>query len=1021
MELESWILSLQQGNQEANNQLIALKENPDSIQMFLACLKSTQNPIVKHFCVVIIRSIFSKNIHAFPIQFQEILMNEYFALIQHEQNMTIRNNMAEFLSLLNPSPENGLISKIIDFSNSLLITENPVFVATGLLIFRNLNIFLPEFSELLVHLSSIAFRFIQTDDFECRYQALAVLNSIIISDVDTPLQNEPEFPKVLLSLSQKVNNQPVDPKEASEIFTALSCALQSEYPLFFEYIPVIANYFAVLLRNTNVDYSIRISATDSALDLIKVGFEAIGPEIVKLLLDNLVIFSIEMATAFPESEDYAFVENLVDSLDTCLEQSDIFNIFYPMVQNLFNPANIMESRVSLTILSSLVSLDEECTLENMDTILQFLHSGLKSEDPFIPTASAKVINKLCSDIQDNIDMYIDDLLPLLFSRLNMLDCIDAASRLIDTCQELPEDYMNYINCIITIIPSNPNLVDRLVELLISFIDKIEFINEDLFDLLNPLITNFSNYDNLKANAVSFFGSLIKVCPNKTVSLINHYAQIACSLITETGYKENTQILQFFDNVVANQAPEIKAHISNILQITLQIININPQHERIMCEIKAKNQRSTANHGNEIENEEDEDEDDLYSYVSSIYVEMIQTAAFLLGDICKNFTADVGPHLTNIVTFIQNKMSDIYSGPTVFIRILDQISEAFIALNADISPILTILTDMIAVGKDLDEDSISAIWETMSLIMSNGGKPLVERYAPEITTNLLAIFSQKKNFYLDKRNSYDFKKQYRAPLFQTLNTFIDEMGEDSLQYVQPFMPFLCRMNDTPTLKSNSDAALTLAKIGTILPPSPDSDKILEASMLSSLNNITGKKANHNIANAFSTLLCIMNARPALLEPHIQNLIQGCNQIVQQVIAGQQVSQTVVNSAVTLWLLISQITNMQNATIENLTNALDVSHFDIDMPDLVIVANFVAFCSQNPQVFENLKGYFIQIASYVFASSQSLIKKIPANALNILIGLLKSNSNEDILVLLQFNRTLMMRIENNICLLQGGTQQ
>ena len=1004
MDLETLIFQMLQGSKEAENKLIQMKDEKQSLPIFLNFINSTSNPILRQFSAVMIFRMVKMYIDEMDLQFQGQIYEFFIKLIPNEEKMETRYTMCDIAieMRLDPTYKSSLL--LLPFAMNLLQTNNGMLISTGLYIFHNIFEYLPDEQKEPVadNLFMVAVQCIGSEDYQCRIQAMNVLVDISFPEPYTNMFYNNDYMDMVVMLTKKITEHPVEIEETGKILDLANAAVKSILENFVDKVPVLSELIVSIISNTNIDQAIRINATETLSCLIEYAFELIEP-FKNDILSQCVAFSIELSNTMPESEDYSFISNIIQEISRYSESSSIFDFLFEMIINILKSNGIMETRVAFIILANLIEIYEENTEDNIQQIVSMIKDGLmKNDNIFIPEAAAMALSALCKYCEvppEELLIEVDNIIPLLFQNIGIIKCMHAISHLLSITNDPPKNIIHYIQYIISIMPNfSGDMQENLIIILNSFLESICDPDESIFSLVEPVIHALLRGEIIqKSYAIQCFGKLINICPKSTHQYINDYIKNALCLITPDNYEAASSGLEFFENVINSQSIFLTDYINQLFQLIINILTT-----------------AQPNYTESDDNDEDEEEAERKQFEAiRVFESLISNSLRFLAQICSTFPRQIEPNLETVYNILIKKMSDVSDDVVQSsIEAFDNLSEAYIDLGYDVSILLETIFQQIQGGNANSLEQLAILWKTAAVIIGNAGKNSIMKFVDDIAKILLNVFSHKINIYNNKGDNTEFNDSLRNPIFFALETFINELGPDFSKYAPSFLPILHKIASCQNSKSQAYASLLLAEIGSFLPDSPESESIINTAIQIALNSISSsKKSNSKKIKSFSILTVVTDSKPQYLQAQAQDLLQLCENNFHCIMAGQPIIPEIINGTFTLWSSLVRQFHIQTVSLETIANIFNIIQINQESTDLIYAAKFVLYCAQ---FREQLNQIFLHLSVSVFSSSRFILSKLNNETKAFMVSVIETNDPQNIEHVLRYNQTLMQKIKNNISL-------
>lgn len=1039
---ETIFLLINEASQEAHATLISIFEDPSSIALFLECLQSTQHNSIKLFCLTTIRRMIIDRSDSFPIEMQQNIFSSITNLIENEADNTLRDNMGEFITILKLDPEAPSSISCVEFALSLIQTKQVPLVSTAFFIIYNSYNSLPpeQQQEIFQTILPTSIEHLLNPDTNCRLNSMRLIINLLFED-EISIDDDPNTSSLFNDLSNailqnvnRINTEPFEFNEPGYVYGLANVAIKN-CKYFDEYIPAFTEMFLTFLSNTEIDVMSRYNALENINQLFETAIDQIEPYQPKLI-EGCISLAVEIATNEPDIQDV--IDDIIDWFQSSLSPDEAYQIFSEAAGALISSNDIVQARVAFDIFSCIVEESVDSVNDDMDSIINHLLTYLEPKNitdgegniiEFIPISCAKVIISLCENNPNGVLPHVEKLIPLLFNYIWIKECMDAIKRLTTVTYLPPEKCEEYLQQTLTWIESSmsdqssnvkadPEL---LIEMLISLLEMINRQNESIYSTIMPLVQLIIESPNFtpsqKMLAAQLFGILVKICPQSATDEIDNFVQFSLGLFSSDDSETNLSVVEFLEIILLNQSKYIAPYINDLFESLQKLFYESKQNIELI-----KSSISTVPN----ENEDEEEDDEGKSYISPIkkLVLLQQSILNLLSTICLIYPSQTSGYFEHIFGMHQEFISTQSDKPDLIIGSItdfENLSNAYMSTGSDIYELLMFLIN------ELNNSDIiikKELWKEISVVMAIGGGQLIKRCAAEIVENLSYVFFKRMKIYNERGNEDEINHKFRNPVFTVLDTFIEELGNECLQFIGegsdfPLIEVLYSMTNRQN-KSQCYAARSLAKIAATLEVENETgDRFANLALQTAMNNYKEKDVNTQICG-LTILNVILNFRPDLIDPIKGDLIEFTTSIINKNLAGSPDNEIFLNECVILLFSMVRIYSLASEeNIELIRAASDLPALDFDSPDLIPYSLFARYILQFDQ--ENFRDFYMYLLTFIMSSSQLILRKFDHDTLVEFARELSGLSEDEILGILQWNLTKLDLLQSNIAMFLGGDQE
>lgn len=1036
-QLENLIKSMQSGSEEANQELYSIIHDIESIFLFLECLQSTGDNYVKSVCLYSIKNMVILYRDDLSIESQQTLFNAITSLIPEEANDSTRDIMGEFITYLKIDPDFSSSIQATQFSASLIESKQDPLISTAFyIIYHSFNHLPEDHQQMIFHLIyPIAVEHLMNPYFNCRYNSLTLLDFLISKDDNFDIINSEEFLPInqqltaaILQNASRCNTETVSSNEINRIYSLANSAIKC-VQCFGDCIEQFAEIFLELLFKTEIDPMVRYGAEQNIENLFTTAIDQIE-SLQQKIIEGCVQLSIEYVSNYPDAVHINC--ELIDWLQVTLSQEETYHIFYGIAVTLIESNDITQVRIAFDIFESIISLPKDCILDDMDNIIDFIFTFLDPDNntnedgdlfEFIPKACANVIISLCKYFRDEISVHTESLIQLLFNYIHILRCLRAIIELTTTIELSPENCQEYIQqtckCIESVLSdadsSSIIIFDSLVELLTSFLEMINRQDESQYSNIAPfvqLLTDNSEFSpSQKMLGVNLFGKLVIICPQSASGDIDNFIKFSLELFSEDDSETNKMIVEFLNTIASNQSKCLEPYVADIIESLINQIDVSEEQLKALL----------LNQENEEEEEEDQNEDVEYvSPTKSIY-DMQGCILALLSTICSIYPTQTCNYFEKVHSLLETYINS--RDPDLAISAIEDfgyLSEAYVTIGSDVDGLLKTLIEQLSDPDMLYVDIVAELWKGISVVLANAGSQLIKQRSAEIVNILDSVLFKRKNYYNEKGDVEEIGLIFRHPVFMVLDIFIEELGIESLQYIEQFIEVLDTMANNRQKNTHCFAARSLAKIGSILPPDDENgDRFINLALQIGLDDIKQKTVTMQICG-FSTIYIVLNHRPDLIDPIKGDLLDFTASIMKRCSAGAAENIDVLSECSILFLSIVRVFNLvDDSIIDMISEATQYAKLDIDSPNLIPFALFASFIIQYGQ--EEYMDFYLYVVLLILSSSQMILRKIEPDTLIEFAKAISSLPEEEIVGKLQWNLTKFEILQRNVANILGEGQE
>ena len=559
------------------------------------------------------------------------------------------------------------------------------------------------------------------------------------------------------------------------------------------------------------------------------------------------------------------------------------------------------------------------------------------------------------------------------------------------------------------------IFDSLVELLTSFLEMINRQDESQYSNIAPfvqLLTDNSEFSpSQKMLGVNLFGKLVIICPQSASGDIDNFIKFSLELFSEDDSETNKMIVEFLNTIASNQSKCLEPYVADVFESLINQIDVSEEQLKALL----------LNQENEEEEEEDQNEDVEYvSPTKSIY-DMQGCILALLSTICSIYPTQTCNYFEKVHSLLETYINS--RDPDLAISAIEDfgyLSEAYVTIGSDVDGLLKTLIEQLSDPDMLYVDIVAELWKGISVVLANAGSQLIKQRSAEIVNILDSVLFKRKNYYNEKGDVEEIGLIFRHPVFMVLDIFIEELGIESLQYIEQFIEVLDTMANNRQKNTHCFAARSLAKIGSILPPDDENgDRFINLALQIGLDDIKQKTVTMQICG-FSTIYIVLNHRPDLIDPIKSDLLDFTASIMKRCSAGAPENIDVLSECSILFLSIVRVFNLvDDSIIDMISEATQYAKLDIDSPNLIPFALFASFIIQYGQ--EEYMDFYLYVVLLILSSSQMILRKIEPDTLIEFAKAISSLPEEEIVGKSQWNLTKFEILQRNVANILGEGQE
>ncbi|OHT16280.1 hypothetical protein TRFO_13285 [Tritrichomonas foetus] len=985
--------------QAAVNQLNTLFENPQIISVLLNIAANVPNQRYKDYSIVNFSASIRRHQINLPTEFILGLKPQLVHLLQTDINLNSKKIICDQLYTWDfQYSKSGFGTDFIVIASQML--QSPQLEAAGFYFISKILDYqsLPNFTPNLVqHLYQLCSKYLASPDFELRKISYGFLQQLF-SVTDLFNQMIGSFEPIAQQLLQHFHllfttNQ--DPSEATEIFNVFSAMMSYLDEYFYNtFMPIITELKTMLL-NPNVDSMIRISSTC----LLVVACE-IFPDVINSQIDDFIMtlaqFTIELVSTEGDQDllttPSEFYLKVAESLLEETDPFDILNIFMQTVQKLGTTNNPVSIMIIFMIFDSLSAICIEPMVEQFEQFEIFINNALQSNNPTLVESAASFMKTICKESPTISYRLLDTFEPILLNFVVSDIVVDTLTSIYDLSDKVPQNYQNSLQVLLnqlTTNSANPIHVEKIVEAISYLVLNVERIEDEIFTTVRPFLLQLlqSGVDGLNS-AIFCFSAFAHSSPVLVKNDLASLADAINSALQMNDLRLNNNCANAITNLIDMLPQSFGQYCPQLLPSLISIFdndNLSPQL-------------------NDDDNDNDDNPENLefmekLQYYTAMRCDILTAITTIFNTFPKELESQADLIAERVIKSLHalDESVEILTGAYNASR---ELVPGFLKINKDPSQIIEQLLESSNMFDDVD--TIVSFWDTIAVIITSCGRPLLDKYGESIFQTLLNIFNHKEAYSKTKKR-FELRKELIRPITKVVSRFFVDFGAGGAQYAQAGIDFLKNIVKT-TKNAAGLAARTISNIIKVYAPQLNN---LINETLGLVSALVTSKNDENREAAFDTINTLLYLNSSSIQNQVPQIIQSTFDVI---VNNTKYSNLLIESAVALWCSCVMVYKVQ-ITQEQLECVLNYFPPSSNSVLLEYSASFAVYAAnQWPSVFTAEELMCTAIA--VFASDDYVMRVIPPENGSFLASVLSSTPQEKIIENIRSDENQLLKIQRHV---------
>lgn len=968
--------------------LLEAVKHPQFIISYINIMKSDQKTSYKRLAAVLLRRLIFLYINSNDYSIDELNMiyQELIIIFQNDPNSVIKCSVCDIISLLSLD-ENGdnIYNFFIPVLNDYLaknIYLDSVFYAYS-------EIFLQFDDEKKCELADFLFDYclaaLENGNIQTRINALTLLNKFV-PRIDEPLTEKfntcSDLAITINNMTSKLLAPDSDPNEANTFFNLVSDIIFSSCQCFENYHVKYAEFLGSSIIDENIDQLVRKSSLIALESLFEVSIDSLD-EIIVDIMNNVILFSVELCRDGPDSDDIDVFTQLFDQILEEKEQDEIFDMFYPIIEEFLKSEESYTVKVGFELFCDVITKCYDVVPSIKEEIISFMVYGLgldESQNSFVIASVCKCIVSLCNaipeDMHDTIDILVNNLVPKLY----FLPVANALKTVISVSTEPPANANEILKHLLeSVLGSTKEYQECLIEIINGIIENVKSLEEGFYEEYKVVLIPLLEGDSMqKGSAINGFKSLATLAPQ---SFLNDFKQLLSLFVgfsAENDWQLNTAVCDFIAETCTSYSNTQSEYVSELVPLICDIRNL-PMID--------------------TENDEEEDDDEKENLLYNQYNEMKSIALNTLATLFSYLPELMQVNLEQISKFCFSDLdSAIDSVRNTACASLLLMAKGYEKINADPSPIISALLQAASCN---EVEFLSVLWDYIYYILLIFGRDLILKHIDSINTLLNNIFCRNKKVYIEKGNANEINSILQKPVFNVLGLLIKELNMDFQGMIDNYMESLYIF-----LKSKNiirvRAALAIAQIALYI---PNHNSELQAALEIAFDSLKRNGSEYKTYALRIISLTIQIDANGMLQ-YFEEINGYVSSIIQRIVLEEKENLDLVKVAVCLYLAMHVKYGLQVTQV----SFLNEIEFENNSEELIMVSEFVAYCHQNYP--EAIIPYITKISINVLTSDYNILREIPRSILELFANSIRQVNPENLREMICYQESYYEKIQKNI---------
>lgn len=1051
----------------ATDQLNQYMSTLDSIVTLLTIYDADTTPVIKRRSIVYLMISINKHLDELKnhLDLLSTVSQKLLEILQTELDLNTKCiacqvtykifrfsglNLADLLSfssslLQNPSKNIfytglALITPLIDDNFPPDLVDS--LMAASLEILANTHELMAQSNGTFTDLQKIATELItgllSTGVFDSVPEKLTPLSEYLIKGFDVYFTS-----KVISAQTDK--EKQIEWRSFFDIFAVL-ISYDPEY--FMEHFTPVLEAIIANLSNDSLDLFFRISSLS-----ILTPVASFIPEIV---ISNLLVYLMQTIylslAAYNENKELQSIYLPVEfyqeigqvALDE-IESTDLYGIICSVIQQISSIDNISKYLAIFMLIDAFEPCIHSELIEQFSVFIPIVDSAIETNDRDTIEAAASFLRELSND-ETLICIILDTFEPKLLSFLEsdvVLETLEEIYRLSNKSRSLAE-YTQSLTSLLnqfSQVPVDPYHIEKVIgciaylNLLIcpdspDAFGKIEecfshvrpfllqmFGSEDP-SLIGPAIFCFSTFGDknhlmIKDDIPSLADVIIKSIPMKSPQLTTFCANAIINFI------------DFFKQSFAQYCP-------TIFSALVEVIGNREADTEAIAQL------------NDDDNDDDFDDEAIaqsqrcLQEYSTMYTEVLAAVAHIFISYSEQM-ADQSDAITQILLqtiHSTSQQQDIESYYQAYMRACGCVIPAFVSIKKDPSQFIDTYLTLANQFTTFDAycEDIIEFWDNLAIIISKCGTQFLMQYGKPIFEHFVSVFNLKQfeTVYSKSKKKFILRSQFVKPIttfgcqffyqyggYNWMNLFADPESRQVIESANPseFAQVAVAIVETMAKHNKAVRAAAARFLSVIITScSPNYDSLLQNVLQLIIpgeiqsNDYTSRE---NAYDALNHIIFRGNQQYLQALAGVENLVPNLLQNVLQIICEDDPNKyppDLVQSANNLWCGLVMAYNL-DVSPEIFAKVLSYIPPKPHSSYLEYTVQFAIYAHQKwPEQFTEQSLFLVGLS--IFASDDNFIRKVRAEHMSILAGILQKQSQEVIISELQSDENMIMTLQRHL---------
>ena len=966
-------------SQNASNQLNQLFQNPEIIIPILGIATKSNDPYILANSIVNIKALLRR--HNYPPDYLETHVKPCLLnLLPNNFSLNNKQIIIDCLTDKNYLSDNTQnINQYFPVVMSMLQNDNlkaaGLYFMGKLLDANHIQIFSPD---LINGLYSLCLQFLMKYDYD--------LNSVAYSFL-TQLFEVPELFEQMIGSFEPVSKQLINifhqlylnesSYDPTDYFTLISTMIVPLPDYFINCFGFMINAIKENFLNRNASLTVRMA---SIIVLTTVAYEM--PDIILSdingFIDALALFTFELVETECDIANLYFpseIYNLIaETLFEEIEPSEILHTFMPVINKLYSLNSPISIMIIFMILDTLLKICMDPIEENFDHFQNYLNQALSSNSQILFEQGVEFIDIFCKESETIANRLMDLYEPSLLNLASSDAVLNCLITMYDVSSKEPADYQKSISALIGQLTNTatPLHIERTINALSYLIINSPKIEEEIIMKITPFLFQLITMDNDGMRVGIFCFSAITY---NSPSMVKNFLPILDSAI-ERGLASNDFLLM----------QTCATTINNLVDfLPNSFAPFCPKYLNMLMTI-FENKKNVA-----FLNDDDNDDDDKDEEERNQAQKQLQINIQMLRDVFNTIAVIFNSYAEQLVDssdliaeklislLIQKDYRELLTGAYYAVR---EIIPAFYKINKDPQQIFYAFLETKQYLED--DDTTREYWDTIAIVVTICGKPLLLQYGQLVFESFKDIFVNTKLYSVTKKK-FKLNDKLIYPITKAFSRFFCEFGSDGAMYAQDGLNMMQRLIQT-TNKAKGQASRAISYI--IKANSPQLNGIIPQ-IIGIIAPLISSSSDDTREAAFDTFNTFLYLDPGAIQNQCEKVIQSVNEVIQN---NSKYSKGLFESAINVWCSIMMIYKLPISP-DQFQTILENFPPDPNSVNLEYASHFAVYAINNLQnIFPFEK--FVDTAINIFSSNDFILRSINIEEASLLANSIKTSSPESL---------------------------